>query len=141
MIGLGMVLMLPVVVLGGIPLMFLLSTLVGDGVVETVLGWTLALVVGTFVATALTTALYHAFSPESLGLRESLTGAAVTAVVTTVFSLGFVVYLKLGNTEERFGGGVIAVVVLLDLWLFVANVLLLAGYEAVLQLEDEPEER
>ncbi len=88
LIGLGMVLVLPVVVLGGIPMMFLLSTLVGDGVVETVFGWTLALVVGTLVATALTAALYHAFSPESLGLPESLAGAAVTAVVTAVFSLG-----------------------------------------------------
>ena len=140
LLGLGMVLVLPVIVLGGIPMMFLLSTLAGDGAVETALGWTLALAAGSLVATALTTALYHAFSPPSLGLRESLTGAAITAVVTTVFSLGFVVYLKLGDTEGRFGGGVIAVVVLLGVWLFVANILLLAGYETVLELEDDRED-
>ena len=135
-LGLGMVLVLPVIVLGGIPMMFLLSTLAGDGAVETALGWTLALVAGTLVATVLTTALYHAFSPATLGLRESLTGAALTAAVTAVFSLGFVVYLKLGDTEDRFGGGVIAVVVLLGVWLFVANILLLAGYETILELDD-----
>ena len=140
MLGLSMVLVLPVVILGGIPLMFLLSTLVGDGAVETALGWTLALIVGSLVATVLTTVLYHTFSPKSLGLRESLTGGGVTAVVTAVFSLGFVVYLQLGDTEERFGGGVIAIVVLLGVWLFVASILLLAGYETVLELEDELEE-
>jgi membrane protein len=141
LLGLSMVLVLPVVVLAGIPMMFLLSTLVGDGAVEAALGWTLALVAGTLVATALTTALYHAFSPGSLGLRESLTGAALTAAVTAVFSLGFVIYLELGDTEDRFGGGVIAVVVLLGLWLFAANILLLAGYETVLELEDEAGDR
>lgn len=137
LLGLGMVLVLPVVVLGGVPLMFLLSTLAGGDVVEVALGWTLALAAGTVVATALLTVLYHAFSPQSLGLRESLEGAAVTAAVTAVFSLGFVVYLELGDTEERFGGGVIAVVVLLGVWLFVANILLLAGYQMVLELDEE----
>lgn len=136
LLGLGMVLVLPMVLLGGLPMMFLLSTLVGDGVVQTVFGWALALVAGMSVATALTAALYHAFSHEALPLRESLVGAAVTAAVTGVFSLGFVVYLQLGDTEERFRGGVIAVVVLLGVWLFVANSLLLAGYEAVLELQD-----
>ena len=137
LLGLSMVLVLPVVVLAGIPMMFLLSTLLGDGLVETALGWLLALVAATLVGTALMTALYHAFSPRSLGLRQSLTGAGVTAALTAVYSLGFVVYLQLGDTEDRFGGGVIAVVVLLGLWLFVANILLLAGYETVLELEDE----
>lgn len=141
LLGLSMVLVLPVVILGGIPSMFLLSTLAGDSAVERALGWTLAVVAGMLVATGLTTALYHAFSPASLGLRESLTGAAVTAAVTSVFSLGFVVYLQFGDTEARFGGGVIAVVVLLGVWLFAANTLLLAGYETALELEEEPERR
>ena len=137
LLGLGMVLVLPVVVLGGVPLMFLLSTLAGGGGVEAALGWALALVSGTVVAAALLTALYHAFSPQSLGFRESFEGAGLTAAMTAVFSLGFVVYLELGDTEERFGGGVIAVVVLLGVWLFVANILLLAGYQMVLELSEE----
>ncbi len=139
LLGLGMVLVLPVVILGGIPMMLLLSTRGGDGAAATALGWVLAIVAGLLVVTVLTTLLYHAFSPESLGLRQSLTGAAVTAAVTAVFSLGFVVYLQLGDTEDRFGGGVIAVVVLLGVWLFVVNILLLGGYETVLELEEESE--
>jgi membrane protein len=136
LLGLSMVLVLPVVLLAGIPLMFFLSTLARDGVLATVLGWTLALVAGTLLATATTTLLYRTFAPEDLGLRETLTGAAVTAVVTALFSLGFVIYLEVGDVEARFGGGTIAVVVLLGVWLFVANVLLLGGYETVLELED-----
>lgn len=100
LLGVSMVLVLPVVVLAGIPMMFLLSTLVGGGAVETALGWLLALVAGTLVATVLTTALYHAFSPAALGLRESLTGATLTAAVTAVFSLGFVIYLELDGEPD-----------------------------------------
>jgi len=37
--------------------------------------------------------------------------------------------------EERFGGGTIAVVVLLGIWLFVANIVLIGGFETVLELE------
>jgi hypothetical protein len=77
-----MALVLPVVVLARIPMLFLLSPLLGDGLVETAPGWTLALVAGTLVGTALMTALNHAFSPTSLGLRQSLTGAGVTAALT-----------------------------------------------------------
>jgi membrane protein len=136
-IAIGMVLVLPFIVLAGLPLMFFLSTLSSDGVLATALGWTLALGGGAVLATGLLTGLYAAFSPGSQGLRETLIGAGVTAVVTAIFSLFFVVYLQLGNTEDRFGGGVIAVVVLLGVWLFVANVLLLGGFETILELEEE----
>lgn len=136
MLGLSLVLVLPVLVLAGVPLMFFLSTLSGDGPLATALGWTLALVAGTLTGTMLTTLLYHAFSPGDLGLRESLRGAALTAVVTGIFSLLFVVYLEVGNTGDRFGGGTMAMVVLLGVWLFVANILLLAGHETVVQLHE-----
>lgn len=136
LLGLGLVLVLPVLVLAGLPLMFFLSALSGDGPLATALGWTLALVAGTLVGTLLTTLLYHAFSPGDLGVRESLRGAALTAVIIGSFSLLFVIYLEVGNTGDRFGGGTIAMVVLLGVWLFVANILLLAGYEAVVVLHE-----
>lgn len=136
LLGLSLVLVLPVLVLAGLPLMFFLSTLSGDGPLATALGWTLALGAGTIIGTLLTTLLYHAFSPGDLGLRESLRGAALTALVTGLFSLLFVIYLEVGNTGDRFGGGTIAMVVLLGVWLFVANILLLAGYETVVLLHE-----
>lgn len=135
LLALGMVLVLPVIVLAGIPLMFFLTTLSGDGALATVLGWVLALVVGTALATAMTSVLYKMFTPGGLETKKALAGAALTATFTTLFSLAFVLYLQVGDPEERFGGGMIAVVVLLGVWLFVANSLLLGGFESVLEFE------
>jgi membrane protein len=135
LLALGMVLVLPVLVLAGIPLMFFLTTLSGDGVLATVFGWSVALLAGAVVATVVITAIYKAFTPGSLRLRQALVGALLTAVLTGVFSMLFVLYLQLADTEDRFGGGTIALVVLIGIWLFVANILLLGGFETVLELE------
>jgi membrane protein len=69
--GLSMILILPFIVLAGIPLMFFLTTLSGDGALATALGWTLAFVSGTGVAAAVATALYLAFTPGALGSARS----------------------------------------------------------------------
>ncbi len=135
--GLGLVLLLPALLLGGLPLMFTLSTLAGGRAGAMIVGWLVALVAGGLLATALTALVYKAFTPDALGWRQTASGAALAAVTTAVFSLLFVVYLSVGDTEERFGGGATAVVVLIGLWLFVANILLLAGYQTVLELLDE----
>jgi membrane protein len=135
LLALGMVLVLPVLVLAGIPLMFFLTTLSGDGVLATVFGWSVALLAGAVVATVVITAIYKTFTPGSLRLRQALVGALLTAVLTGLFSLLFVLYLQVADTEERFGGGTIALVVLIGIWLFVANILLLGGFETVLELE------
>lgn len=139
-IGLGLVLALPALMLAGLPLMFTLSTLAGNGAGGMFLGWSLALFAGATLGTAVTTLLYKAFTPGSLGWRDTTSGGALTAVTTAVFSLLFVVYLSIGDTEERFGGGATAVVVLIGLWLFVANILLLSGYQAVLELDERHHE-
>jgi membrane protein len=140
-LGLGLVLVLPVLLLAGLPLMFVLSTLTGDGAGGMVLGWAVALVAGALLATGLTTLVYQGFAPASLGWRDTMAGAALSAVATALFSLLFVVYLDVAEIEERFGGGATAVVVMIGLWLFVANTLLLAGYQVVLELDEERNER
>jgi membrane protein len=132
----GMVLALPALVLAGLPLGAVLTALGDDGVAGTVLGWGLALVVGAVAIAIVLAALYHAFAPAELGWRHTLRGAALTALITTVFSIGFLAYLRLGNVEDRFGGATVGLVVMLGVYLFVANVLLLAGFEAAAELED-----
>ena len=134
--GLGLLLLLPALLLAGVPLAFVLTNLSGDGPLATVLGWLLALAGGTLLGGLVTTALYHAFSPQSLGWRETASGALSAAAATALFSVGFVGYLRVADLEQRFGGGTIGIVVLLGVWLFVANALLLAGYQAVLTLDD-----
>ena len=46
-------------------------------------------------------------------------------------------YLRIGGAEDRFGGATIGLVVLLGVYLFVANALLLAGFEAAVQLDGD----
>lgn len=133
----GLVLLLPILMLAGLPMMFVLTALSGDGAAATALGWVLALAAATLVGTLVTAGLYQAFSPEDIGWRSTLAGAALTSAATSLFSALFVVYLRVADTEERFGGGTIAIVVMLGLWLFVANALLLAGYHAGLELDGE----
>jgi membrane protein len=135
--GVALALVLPVLVLAGIPMMFVLSTLAGEGGWGLVLGWVAALAAGGLVATVLAALIYQAFTPASLGWRDTVSGAVVAGLATAVFSLLFVIYLDVADIEERFGGGATAVVVMIGLWLFVANTLLLAGYQTVLELDEE----
>lgn len=136
MLGLSLVLVLPVLILAGVPLMFVVMQVADDGLVGVLVGLAVAFVAAVLVGSVLTTLIYHTFSPARIGLRESVGAAALVSGITTAFSLGFVLYLQLGQVEQRFGGGTVAAVVLMGVWLFVANVLLLAGYHAVLELSD-----
>jgi membrane protein len=135
--GVGLVLLLPAMMLAGLPMMFVLTSLSGDGAAATLLGWAIALGGATLIGTALTAGLYQAFSPAAFGWRSTIIGAALTATATTLFSAGFVLYLRVADTEERFGGGTIAIVVMLGLWLFAANAVLVAGYHATLELDGD----
>ena len=135
-LGLSVVLVLPAMLLAGIPLMYVLTSLSGDGVLGTVAGWLLALGTATLAGTMITSLIYHVFGPVPLGGKESLEAAMLTAALSAVFSLGFVVYLDVADTEERFGGGTVAIVVLLGVWLLVTNLLLLAGYHVALELNE-----
>lgn len=134
LLGLGFVLFLPVLVLSGLPLLFFLSTLSGDGVWATALGWVVVFATGGLIATGIATVVYRVFSRHELDLRDTVAGAAFTGAILAAYSVLFVVYLEVGEAEERFGGGTVAIVVLLGVWLFGANTLLLSGYQAVLEL-------
>jgi membrane protein len=137
LLGLGFVLLLPVLVLSGLPLLVFLSSLSGDGGWATALGWAVAFLAGGLIATGVATVVYRVFSRQELDLRETIAGAALTGAVLAAYSVAFVVYLEVGEVEDRFGGGTVAIVVLLGVWLFGANTLLLSGYQAVLELHAE----
>jgi membrane protein len=135
--AIGLVFALPVLLLAGLPLAAILTALGDDGLAGTLLGWGVALVAGVTALTLILWVLYHVFTPDELDWKDTVRGAALTAAVTTVFSIGFVAYLRLGNVEDRFGGATIGLVVMLGVYLFVANALLLAGFEAAAHLDEE----
>lgn len=124
-----LVLLLPAFVLGALGASYVASGLLGDGAALTVLGWLLALVAAFAAALATISLIYAIFGPGNLPLRAVLQGAGAAAAAIAVMSLGYVVYLGHGaDFEERIAGSGLASVVLLALWLYLANAILLTGF-------------
>lgn len=121
-----------VVVLAGLGLATLAPRLLGEGGMATALGWVLGLGIGFLVVTAMTALIYRFFARESAAWPEILRGASVVGAGVSLLSTGYAVYLRLGaNFEQRYASSGLAAVVLLALWLFFANVLLLLGYRVI----------
>lgn len=134
-IGLLLVLVLPVLLVAGIPLTFSLTHM-GGGLLPTLGGLALGLGGGVVAGTLLNTLLYRVFTSEHFGWRVTVGTAVVVATLTSLLSLGFVAYVRLATLEQRYGSGVLAMVMLFGVWLLAANVLLLAGYHALVELEE-----
>lgn len=135
-IGLLLVLVLPAVVMLGIPLTFTLIRVGGQGLWGGAASIGLALGGGIVAGSLLNTLLYQGFSSEALDWRSTVGTAALVAAVTSVTSLGFVAYVRTTALEQRYGSGVLALLMLFGVWLLVVNVLLLAGYHAIVELEE-----
>ena len=123
------VVLLPGFLLGALGTSYVTSSLVGDGGAGTVLGLALALVAGFAAAFVGIGAIYLLFGPGAMPPAAVATGAAVGATAVSVMSLGFALYLGQGaDFEERVAGSGMAAAVLLALWLYLANTILLLGY-------------
>lgn len=104
------------------------------GVHGRVAAWVLSLVFGFAVSLVTTGVIYRVFSPVSLSWSGVGKGACTAAAGIAVLSATFVVYLNVGSDfEHRYATSGLAAVVLLGLWLFCANALLLVGYQAALE--------
>lgn len=138
--GLFFLVLLPVFVLGSLIGSFAGSEALGTKGVARILGFGLALATG-FLATAIGLVLiYRIFPPAKLSWRAALRATLTAATGISVLSSLFVAYLSAGaNFQEHYATSGLASLVLLALWLFVANVLLLAGYRVALEAEAGPD--
>jgi membrane protein len=128
---------LPFFVMGAFGAAYVSTGLLRDGPAGTVAGWVVAILSGTLIAGVAIAALYWWFGPADLTLRSLATGAVVAAAAIASMSLGYLVYLSYGtNWEERVAGSGLAAVVLLCLWLYLANLVLLAGYCVSLAVDE-----
>lgn len=111
------------------------TNLLGHGVVARVAGWVIALVFG-FVGSGLAvTAIYRLFAPTSPSWRSTLRGSATAAAAISVLSLGYAVFLNLGvDFQRRYATSGLSAIVLLALWLFLANALILVGFQVVQEM-------
>ncbi len=133
--GLVLLVLFPVFVFGG-----LLASLAGTAVLRQatdgqMLGLGIAAVTGFLGAVVVVGLIYRMFPPPgAVGWTGIRRGALATAAAISVMSLAFTAYLRLGaDFEERYLSSALAGVVLLALWLFLFNLLLLAGYRLALE--------
>lgn len=139
--SLALLLAMPVLLLGALAVSSVFTGLVDDGWVVRLSAWAGAIVVGTLVTAAAIAVIYALFGPDDLPVRPLAIGAGAAALGITVMSAGYLVYLEQGaDWEERVAGSGLATVVLLALWLYLSNVILLAGYAIALACSDiDPE--
>ena len=123
----------PTVVMGSLLASYAGTVLAGAGTSGVVLGVGLALVLG-FVGTAAAAAMiYRIFPPERMDRRSILRGTVWSAATISLLSLAFTAVVGASsNVSEHYGTGGVALVVMLAIWMFLANALLLTGYRIAL---------
>lgn len=131
--GLAVMVILPVFVIGGIGASYLGTTIFQDGALLRTVGWVFALV-GGFLATAAVSALIYFVFPKDRPPWPRIVRASIsTAVGVSILSALFVLYLSMGaNFKEHYASSSVAGIVLMGVWLFVSNALLLASYEGAI---------
>jgi membrane protein len=123
------VVLLPALLLGALAVSYLATGLFDGGTAGMVAAWALAIAAGFAVTFVVLSVIYVVFGPTRLPAGATATGAAAASAVLAVMSLGYVVYLGQGaDFEERVAGSGFAAVVLLALWLYAANAILLVGF-------------
>ena len=131
-----LVLVLPAVVLAGLAVATVGPRLLGKGALATAAGWALGLALGFLVVASLAALIYRLFTPEAISWGRIVRGAATAAGGVSLVSLGYAVFLQVGaDFEKRYATSGLAAVVLLAVWLFLANALLLVGYRVMRQGE------
>jgi membrane protein len=125
--GLVLIVLLPMFVIGSLAGAVVVTGLFADGLLR-VVGWIVALpaaFVGAWVATM---AIYRMFPPDILPWRRIVGAAAFAAAGVAVFSVIFAVSMDVADFRDQYAVSVVAAIVLVALWLFWANVLVLVGY-------------
>ena len=128
--ALTLAVLLPAFVIGGLIASYAGTALVGEDGSSLVIGWALALAFGFVATTAVVTLIYRLFPGRRFLWVQILRAAAAVAAGISVISLLFVLFLNLGaDFQAHYATSGIASVVFLALWLYLSNMMLLAGYE------------
>jgi membrane protein len=142
----GRLRVLPLLVLGPALLLGILAVtpwlarlLGSDDTGATLLGIYVAFLVDWLALWAVIAYVYRVVGPEPLALAPLAWGSGATASVVAGFLQGFVLFLALPiDLAAPFGGSlVVGAVAALGLWLWLLHVLVLVGYEATRELDDQ----
>lgn len=131
--ALALVFLLPLFVIGVVVASFAGTALAGGGWLATVLGWGIALVTAFGVAAIALGVMYRVFPPVELAWGQIGRGVMTAGVSISSVSLLFTIYLELGSDfHAHYATSGLAGIVLLAVWLFLANALVLVGYQTAL---------
>jgi YihY family inner membrane protein len=127
--GLLLLVLLPIFVLGGLAAAFLGTRALGTGLLGRVAGPVVGLIAGFLGAAVAIGLIYRVFPERRMTWSQIGIATAVAAAGVSVISLAFVLYLTTGaDFAERYATSSVAGIVLLGVWLFLANALVLLGY-------------
>jgi uncharacterized BrkB/YihY/UPF0761 family membrane protein len=125
---------LPVFVIGSLAGSAAALGLIGHGVAGRIAGVAVAALIG-FAGTAIGMALiFRIFPPQPMPLHAVVRGTVWSAATITFLTVAFALVLNVGvNFQQHYATSGIAMLVLLAVWLFLANALLLVGYKLALR--------
>jgi membrane protein len=130
--GLAFLVLIPVFVLGSLISAYVGSRALGEGAGARIAGIAVSLVACFAAAAAAIILIYRIFPASPMTWRQIRRGAAIAACGIAILSVAYVFFLSSGaNFQEHYLSSGLAGVVLLGVWLFLANVMLLVGYKAV----------
>lgn len=134
LLSLSLLGVLPVFVLLTLGFIAVAPRMLGKGAAAAIGGWALGVAIALAMLTALHALIYRVFAPRPPERGDLWKGASVTAVGVTALSLVYAGYLRFGaDFSSRYVSSGLAAVVLLAVWLFLANGLLLVGYCGVVE--------
>ena len=129
-LALALVGLMPALVLAGLVASYLGASLFRDGLLASLVGWALALVFGFAASTLAAAAIYKLFSPRPVSRSGLVRGAVTAGAAVAVLSAGYAIFLNVGTDfDRRYATSGLAALILLAVWLFLANAVLLVGYQ------------
>lgn len=127
--GLLLVGLFPVIAFGGLAATLAGSALLSAGPVNRGLGLAVGLVFGLAGSAAVSAVAFRLFPTDPPGWPGIARGAAATAGAVGVLSAGYLAYLRFGaNFGEHYATSGLAGIVLLAVYLYLFNAVLLVGY-------------
>jgi uncharacterized BrkB/YihY/UPF0761 family membrane protein len=126
--AMALVVLLPLFAMGVLIASFAGTSLAGGSWLGTLLGWVIALTTGFAVAAVAMALIYRVFPPVKLKWNAIWRGVLTAGISISVLSLLFTIYLELGSDfQAHYATSGLAGIVLLAVWLFLANALLLSA--------------
>jgi membrane protein len=134
--GLLLIVILPVFLLGALVGSYAGSQALGGSTLGRIAGAVIALLTGFLGGAIAMILIYRIFPPVRLPWNRIVVATGFTAASLAFVSLAFVLYLAVGaNFQEHYASSGLATFIMLAVWVFLGQVLMLVGYKMAMEGE------